>query len=173
MAARSAHLLSSRPARAPATNGRTARSSSCRRHLCDLSATVPVLDCVATPPAYVSRLTPGFPAVFLNQSVVIGCRSAGAQEGSRVGFAGGAASSESPRIGTGSCVTWSSPCVSVAADRVVNLCVSHTFLKGRFWHSGGRLYSVSRNLGCSWSWDLRSVIVFSSRVRLFARPDCV
>ena len=100
--------------------------------LCDLSATVPVLDCVATPPAYVSRLTPGFPAVFLNQSVVIGCRSAGAQEGSRVGFAGGAASSESPRIGTGSCVTWSSPCVSVAADRVVSLCVSQgAFLA--FW----------------------------------------
>ena len=39
--------------------------------LCDLSATVPVLDCVATPPAYVSRLTPGSPEVFLNQSVVI------------------------------------------------------------------------------------------------------
>ena len=39
--------------------------------LCDLSATVPVLDCVATPPAYVSRLTPGSPAVFLNQSVVL------------------------------------------------------------------------------------------------------
>ena len=34
------------------------------------------------------------------------------REGSGLGSLG-AASSESPRIGTGSCVTWSSPCVCV------------------------------------------------------------